>query len=142
MKISTRGEYALRALIILGQEPARVMTISDLADKTLVPTSYLEHILLQLKHLGYVVSRRGSRGGYRINRPPDQIVIGEIIRQLEGPLAPMGCVSVTAYESCELESMCLLRPLWMSIRETVANLLEKTTLEDLLRGKVPQAAKG
>ncbi|MFC7442001.1 RrF2 family transcriptional regulator [Laceyella putida] len=136
MKVSTRGEYALRALIILGQQPQGVMTIADISDKTLVPISYLEHILLQLKHLGYVTSKRGSRGGYKINRSPEEIVIGEVIRKLEGPLAPMSCVSVTAYEPCALEEICLLRPLWMLIRETVAELLENTTLADLLLGRV------
>ncbi|MBH8607613.1 Rrf2 family transcriptional regulator [Thermoactinomyces sp. CICC 10521] len=137
MKVSTRGEYALRALILLGQQSG-VISIGEIAEKTLVPVNYLEQILLQLKNLGYVRSKRGIRGGYALRKPPDQIVIGEVIRQLEGPLAPMGCVSVTAYDPCPLEEGCLLKPLWTLIRDTVARLLENTTLEDLLEGRIPR----
>ncbi|MGA9174420.1 MAG: Rrf2 family transcriptional regulator [Thermoactinomyces sp.] len=136
MKVSTRGEYALRALILLGQHSS-VISIAEIAEKTLVPDNYLEQILLQLKNLGYVRSKRGIRGGYTLRKSPDQIVIGEVIRQLEGPLAPMGCVSITAYDPCPLEEGCLLKPLWTLIRDTVAQLLEHTTLADLLEGRVP-----
>lgn len=133
MKVSTRGEYALRALILLGQRPNEVIPVGDISEKTLVPVNYLEQILLQLKKLGYVTSKRGIRGGYTLRLPADQIVIGEVIRRLEGPLAPMGCVSVTAYEPCPLEEGCLLKPLWALIRDTVAHMLEHTTLKDLLQ---------
>jgi len=142
MKISTRGEYALRALILLGQHPTGILTIAEIAERTLVPDNYLEQILLHLKHLGYVKSKRGVHGGYSLRKKPNQIVIGEVIRQLEGPLAPMGCVSLSAYEPCELEKGCLLKPLWLLIRETVAHLLENTTLEDLLLGRLQEASKG
>lgn len=136
MKVSTRGEYALRALIILGQRPNEVIPIADISEKTLVPVSYMEQILLHLKKLGYVKSKRGMRGGYSLRMSADEIVIGEIIRRLEGPLAPMGCVSVTAYDPCPLEEGCLLKPLWALIRDTVAHLLERTTLDDLLQQRI------
>ncbi|MBA4602669.1 RrF2 family transcriptional regulator [Thermoactinomyces mirandus] len=135
MKVSTRGEYALRALILLGQHP-NVIPIAEISEKTLVPVNYLEQILLQLKHLGYVKSKRGIRGGYILRKSPEQIVIGQVIRQLEGPLAPMGCVSVTAYDPCPLEEKCLLKPLWTLIRDTVSQLLENTTLNDLLEDQI------
>ncbi|EKN67880.1 Rrf2 family transcriptional regulator [Schinkia azotoformans] len=134
MKISSRGEYALRALIYLGTKHNEVITIEEISDKTLVPVNYLEQILLQLKRNGYVQSRRGVNGGYKLSRSPDEINIGEVIRNLEGPLAPMGCVSVTSYESCPIEAGCLLKPLWALVRDTVANLLDHTTLNDLLKG--------
>ena len=136
MKVSTRGEYALRALILLGQHPNEVIPVADISAKTRVPINYLEQILLNLKKLGYVTSKRGIRGGYTLRLPSDQIVIGEVIRRLEGPLAPMGCVSVTAYEPCPLEEGCLLKPLWALVRDTVARLLEHTTLADLLQGRL------
>jgi len=136
MKVSTRGEYALRALILLGQRPNEVIPVADISEKTRVPVNYLEQILLQLKKLGYVESKRGARGGYTLRMPADQVVIGEVIRRLEGPLAPMGCVSVTAYEPCPLEEGCLLKPLWALIRDTVARLLEHTTLDDLLQQRI------
>ncbi|MFC7391828.1 RrF2 family transcriptional regulator [Scopulibacillus cellulosilyticus] len=137
MKISSRGEYALRALIVLGLENGQILQIADISERTLVQTDYLEQILLKLKMLGYVKSKRGKNGGYTLAKSPDQIVIGEVIRQLEGPLAPMSCVSVTSYEPCPLEGHCLLKPLWALVRDTIARLLDKTTLEHLLKGKIP-----
>lgn len=143
MRITSRGEYALRALIILGLEYDReqALVISDISDKTMVPVSYLEQILLQLKMLGHVKSKRGKFGGYMLRETPEKINIGEVIRQLEGPLAPMSCVSMTAYEPCPLEGACLLQPLWSMIRDLVADVLDKTTLRHLLEGNIPHAQK-
>ncbi|WP_018131460.1 RrF2 family transcriptional regulator [Effusibacillus pohliae] len=140
MKLSSKGEYALRALLVLGQNRNGVLPIADIAAATQVPVNYLEQILLQLKHLGFVRSKRGIHGGYSLRLPPEAIAIGEVIRQLEGPLAPMGCVSVTAYDPCQLEQGCLLKPLWALIRDTVANVLDRTTLYDLLEGKIQSVA--
>lgn len=136
MKISSRGEYALRALIVLGQSYPHLYAISELSQKTLVTENYLEKILLQIKGLGYVESKRGHQGGYRLALHPRDIVVGDVIRKLEGPLAPMGCASVTAYEPCELEGSCMLKPLWVLIREVIAFVLEQTTLEDLITGNL------
>lgn len=141
MKISSRGEYALRALIYLGRQENQLTSIGEIAEKTLVPDTYLEQILLQLKRNGYVQSKRGVNGGYKLSRSPREIIIGEVIRNLEGPLAPMGCVSVTSYESCPLEAGCLLKPLWALVRDTVAELLDKTTLMDLLEGNIERTNK-
>ncbi|WP_075982721.1 RrF2 family transcriptional regulator [Bacillus massilinigeriensis] len=136
MKISSRGEYALRALIYLGCHDEKLVSIEEVSERTLVPINYLEQILLQLKKFGYVQSKRGVKGGYKLSRNPKEIIIGEVIRNLEGPLAPMGCVSITSYESCPLEVGCLLKPLWAHVRETVADLLDKTTLMDLLERNI------
>jgi len=136
VKVSSRGEYALRALLLFGQNGNSVLSIGEVAEKTLVPVSYLEQILLQLKTLGYVKSKRGIRGGYSLQLPPEEIHIGEVIRRLEGPLAPMSCASVTAYEPCALEGTCLLKPLWTLVRDTVAQVLDQTTLADLLGQKI------
>ncbi|MFM1655116.1 RrF2 family transcriptional regulator [Brevibacillus sp. B_LB10_24] len=136
MKVSSRGEYALRALLVLGQSGSRILSVGEVAEKTLVPVSYLEQILLQLKVLGYVKSKRGVQGGYALLLPPEQINIGEVIRKLEGPLAPMSCASVTAYEPCQLEADCLLKPLWTLVRDTVAHVLDQTSLADLLEQRI------
>lgn len=141
MKISSRGEYALRALIVLGLHDQRVLSIAEIGEKTLVPVNYLEHILLQLKMLGYLRSKRGKYGGYLLAKSPSQIIIGKVVRSLEGPLAPMSCVSITAYEECPLEGECLLKPLWALIRDTVAELLDQTTLANLLEGQLHPANK-
>ncbi|WP_409300080.1 RrF2 family transcriptional regulator [Peribacillus sp. SCS-155] len=139
MKISSKGEYALRSLIVIAKHN-RVIQIKDIAAETLVPPLYLEQILLQLKSHGYVVSKRGVNGGYMLKSTPGEIIIGDVVRDLEGPLAPMSCVSVTSYEYCPLEDQgCLLKPLWSVIRDTVAELLDHTTLEDLLTGNIKRS---
>lgn len=133
MKISSRAEYALRALIYLGNHSQAVVSIGDISEATLVPVNYLEQLLLQLKRNGYVRSKRGVNGGYTLAKKENEIIIGEVIRKLEGPLAPMGCVSITAYEPCPLEQTgCLLKPLWAHIRDTIAHVLDHTTLKDLI----------
>lgn len=136
MKISSRGENALRALIVLGQRQGNLMTIQEISEKTLVTVSYLEKILLQLKKFDYVTSKRGINGGYLLQKEPKDINIGEVIRHLEGPLSPMGCASITKYEPCQLEPGCQLKPLWSLVRDTIAFVLEQTTLEDLLENRV------
>ncbi|MDQ0218771.1 Rrf2 family transcriptional regulator [Peribacillus cavernae] len=133
MKISSKGEYALRALIALGRKEEELVQIKDISKETLVSSQYLEQILLHLKSHGYVISKRGVNGGYKLKEAPERIVIGKVIRDLEGPLAPMSCVSITSYEYCPLEDQgCMLKPLWALIRDEVADLLDHTTLQDLL----------
>ena len=136
MKVSSKGEYALRALLQLGTHQGTVLGIHEISEKTLVSIHYLEQILLQLKKLGYVASKRGAKGGYMLQREPAAINIGEVIRDLEGPLSPMSCASITKYEPCPLEGGCQLKPLWSLVRDTIASVLERTTLEDLLLNKI------
>lgn len=136
MKVSSKGEYALRALLLLGNHQGNVMGIQEISEKTLVSIHYLEQILLQLKKLGYVMSKRGAKGGYLLYKEPKDINIGEVIRDLEGPLSPMSCASITKYEPCALEGGCQLKPLWTLVRDTIAYVLERTTLEDLLQNRI------
>ena len=136
MKVSSKGEYALRALLQLGNHQGNVLGIQEISEKTLVSIHYLEQILLQLKKLGYVTSKRGAKGGYLLQKEPREINIGEVIRDLEGPLSPMSCASITKYEPCSLEGGCQLKPLWSLVRDTIAFVLERTTLEDLLLNRI------
>jgi Rrf2 family protein len=136
MKVSSKGEYALRALLVLGGQQGKVMSIQEISDKTLVTVHYLEQLLLQLKKFGYVASKRGARGGYLLQKNADEIIIGEVIRDLDGPLSPMACASITKYEPCPLEQGCQLKPLWSLIRDTIAYVLEQTTLGDLLNNRI------
>ncbi|WP_042462999.1 RrF2 family transcriptional regulator [Neobacillus dielmonensis] len=136
MKVSSKGEYALRALLLLGNHPGKVLGIQEISDKTMVSVHYLEQLLLQLKKLGYVTSKRGAKGGYMLHKGPEGINIGEVIRDLEGPLSPMGCASITQYEPCPMEAGCQLKPLWSLVRDTIAFVLERTTLEDLLQNRI------
>src|SRR6266446_6134195 len=137
MKLSKRGEYALRALIDLGiaHELGRPMLqISELTEKERLPTKFLEQILTQLKRASYVDSKRGKFGGYFLSRPLDKIKIGRVIRLIDGPLAPISCVSKTAYErcSCPDEQHCGLRMLMFDVRNAIANILDRYTLADVV----------
>jgi Rrf2 family protein len=108
--------------------------ISTIAADQKLPRKFLEAILLDLKNGGLVTSYRGKLGGYRLARPAGQISFGEIIRQIEGPLALVPCVSVSAYQRCVdcfEESTCVIRKTMLEVREQTANILDHTTLADL-----------
>ena len=137
MKVSKRGEYALRSLINLGlaHELGRsLVQISELAEKEGLPLKFLEQILLQLKAAGYLASKRGKHGGYCIQQPMDRIKIGDVVRLIDGPLAPISCASVTAYRrcSCPDEAHCGLRMLMVDVRNAIANILDNYTLADVV----------
>ena len=137
MKLSKRGEYALRALIDLGiaQELGwSILQASELAAKERLPVKFLEQILAQLKAGGYVKSTRGKLGGYSLARPMTQIKFGSVIRFIEGPLAPIKCVSQTAYVrcSCPDEAHCGLRMLMLDVRNAIAKILDRYTLGDIV----------
>ena len=136
MKLSKRGEYGLRALQDLarhyGEGP---VSSADLAARNNIPQRFLEQILLTLKHGRFVRSQKGPQGGYRLARPPQQINLAEIVRQLDGPLAPVSCVSETAYEACGCPDVetCGLRRVMKEVRDMVVAKMESTTLFDLVQ---------
>src|SRR5205085_1441118 len=137
MKLSRKGEYALRSLINLGiaAEVGRsLVQVTELAENEKLPIKFLEQIMQALKEAGYVLSARGKFGGYRLARPAKQITIGEVIRVIDGPLAPIGCVSQSAYEKCTCpdEEHCGLRMLMLDVRNAIAGILDRYTLADVV----------
>lgn len=133
MRLTKRGEYALRAMIDLGiaREVGRPMLqIGEIAKKENIPIKFLEQILVELKEKGYLESKRGKNGGYSLKMPMDTIKIGDLVRRMEGPLAPIPCVSQTAYGrcSCPDEDHCGLRMLMLDVRNAIANILDRYTL--------------
>lgn len=135
MKLSKRGEYGLRAMIDLGtrDSDSRVVQIKEIAEREHIPSKFLEQILLALKNAGLLHSKMGVGGGYYLARPPDQITLGHIVRVLDGPLAPIRCVSQMAYEPCGCpdEATCGLRLVMLDVRSAVAKILDQTTLADV-----------
>lgn len=135
MKLSVRGEYALRALTVLGThyggEVVRIQVVSDLQN---IPKRFLEQILNDLKAGGFVESRRGVAGGYRLAAAPDRISLARVIRHLEGALAPVSCVSERFYAKCSCpdEAQCPLRSVMKEVRDAIARILEATTVADLV----------
>jgi Rrf2 family protein len=137
MKLSKRGEYGLRALIDIGlaHELGRdLLQLSELAASEKIPVKFLEQILIDLKQGGFLDSVRGKYGGYKLARPAREIIAGQVVRYLDGPLAPICCVSQTAYErcSCPDEAHCGLRMLMLDVRNAIANILDRYTLADVV----------
>jgi Rrf2 family protein len=137
MKLSKKGEYALRSLIILGiaaEVERKLVQVSELARSEQLPVKFLEQILHTLKSAGIVESERGKFGGYRLARPAGKVTIGEVVRLVDGPLAPIRCVSQTAYEpcSCPDELHCGLRMLMLDVRNAISDILDKYTLADVV----------
>ena len=135
MKLSLRGEYALRAMIVLGSNynPDAVIRIQAISQAQNIPQRFLEQILNDLKSAKLVESKRGVGGGYRLARPPHQITLAPIVRHIEGALAPVGCVSEHFYRKCSCpdESKCALRSVMKDVREAIVDILEKVTVADL-----------
>jgi Rrf2 family protein len=137
MKLSVRGEYALRALLVLtlhyDDEKETVVRIQTISEEQRIPKKFLEQILNDLKSLGAVESRRGINGGYRLARPPQHITLASIVRHVEGAMAPVSCVSERFYERCTCpdEARCPIRDVMKEAREAVVKLMERLTLADL-----------
>ncbi len=137
MKISKKGEYALRAMIDLGiaQESGRVLVrLQEIAQYEHIPLNFLEQIFMELRAQGFVLTKRGPNGGCALGRPPDTVTIGQIVRLIDGPLAPIKCVSQTQYEKCSCpdEEHCGLRMLMLDVRNAIAGILDRYTLAQVV----------
>jgi Rrf2 family protein len=135
--ISKRTQYGLKAIQALGRRYGEgSVPISTLAKEESIPIKFLELILLDLKGHGLLESKKGPHGGYQLSRPPSTITLGSLIRMMEGPLAPLPCASETAYRACDecgdVES-CGTRIIMRQVRDATAEVLDRTTLADLLR---------
>ena len=133
MKISHRGLYALRALLHLGGAyQAGLVKIHEIARQEEIPEKFLEAILVALKNARLVTSERGREGGYRLRRPPSEIVIGEVVRLIDGPLAPFGDV-VELQRRVRTESRHAgLFDFFLEVRNAAAQIVDRTSLADLL----------
>jgi Rrf2 family protein len=135
--LSQKSKYALKALTVLTKEYGQgPVLISDVAQREEIPRKFLEIILLELKNAGILQSKKGKGGGYSLGRPPQQITLGNVIRLLDGPLAPLPCVSRTAYvrcRECRDERTCGIRMVMKDVRDATAQILDSTTLADIVK---------
>jgi len=142
--LSQKCKYALQALLVLGREPNDdLLLVSDIAERENLPKKFLEAILLELNRNGLVRSRRGRGGGYALAKPADAITFGQVVRIMDGPLAPLSCVSVNYYrkcDDCKDEETCAIRKVMRRVRDAIANELDGTTLADALASKTIKAA--
>jgi Rrf2 family protein len=143
--LSRKAKYALKALLVLGQEHGKgPILISEIVAREHIPHKFLETILLELKNQGILISKKGKGGGYSLCRSPAQITLGQVIRVIDGPLAPLPCVSKTAYRRCDEcidERTCGVRLVMREVREATARILDSTSLADLLK-QVETATRG
>jgi Rrf2 family protein len=135
--ISKRTQYGLKAMLALGRRYGKgPILIATLSKQEAIPLKFLELILLDLKGLGLLESKKGKGGGYQLRNHPSAITIGSLIRMMEGPLAPLPCASETAFRPCrecpEIES-CGTRIIMRQVRDAMAEVLDRTTLADLIR---------
>jgi len=142
--ISKKTKYALKGLLYLARKYDQgPILISDLARDERIPKKFLELILLTMKNNGILQSRKGKGGGYYLGKPPREISVGNVIRILEGPLAPVSCVSESAYAKCQEcldERSCGIRLVMKDVRDAITNILDKTSLADMLE-REEKAAK-
>lgn len=138
--ITQKMKYALKALLALADEATgetpRPLTIEEIARRSGTPKRFLEHILLEVRNAGVIASTRGRSGGYSLTRKPAQISISELLRTIDGPLAPLPCLSRHAYQRCEDcadEATCRIRKVFAELFWSYLLLIESLTLEDMLR---------
>jgi Rrf2 family cysteine metabolism transcriptional repressor len=134
MRLSSKGEYATRAILELSRRYRSNETVSVdiIAKAQSIPPRFLEQILLSLRRAGFVRSRRGPKGGYILAKPPAQISIAAVTRAIDGPLAPVACVSQLEHEDCELSDTCELKELWQEVRDMISDMLEEVSFQDIL----------
>ena len=135
MKVSTRGDYASRALLSLAlhAEESGPTSVRDIADRTGLPQPYLEQILLALKGAGLVRSKRGVGGGYVLARPPSEITLGQIVSAVDGPIAAGDFGRPHENGACEHEGQCILLGVWEQVGEHMREHLDSFTIADMVR---------
>ena len=142
MNISQKCQYALRAVFELAKRQGMgVTTIADVAAVQAIPPRFLEIILGQLRQGGFVESRRGVRGGYTLAKSPGEISAGDIIRFIDGPIAPTKCVAANPEADCPLYGGCPFMSLWARARDAVTAVYDQTSLQDLLDEEQATAAR-
>lgn len=141
--ITQKMKYALKALIVLAREQAEgaaPLSIEEVARRAEVPKRFLEHILLEIRNAGMIVSRRGRAGGYTLQKPPKDVPLAELLRLIDGPLAPLPCLSRSAYQPCEDckdEATCRIRKVFAEVFWSYLLLIESLTLADIMEPGSP-----
>lgn len=143
--ITQKMKYALQALLVLADEAAKgqpkPLTIEEIARRSDTPKRFLEHILLEVRNAGVIASIRGRSGGYVLIKKPNEVSLSELLRTIDGPIAPLPCLSRRAYQRCEDcadEVTCRIRKVFAEVFWSYLLIIESLTLQDMLR-RVPLA---
>lgn len=132
--LTSKAKYGLKALIYLTAHRDRAVQGAEIAEEQNIPKKFLDAILLQLKNDGMLTSRKGKGGGYRLAQAPETIMSGRVVRLLDGPVAPIACVSRTAYrrcDDCHDEANCGIRQVMQQVRDAIAAVLDSTSIADM-----------
>lgn len=134
MRVSTKGHYGLKAMFDLAQHYGTgPVSLKSIAQRQHLSVQYLEQLIAMLKKAGLVESVRGAHGGYALAAPPREIKVGDVVRALEGPVAPVDCVRETDPKECDQADYCITRLVWEKIRSSLVQVMDSITLEDLCR---------
>ncbi|MBU2591726.1 MAG: Rrf2 family transcriptional regulator [Nitrospinota bacterium] len=132
MKISYRGDYALKVILDLSNNYSeRLVHIEDMANRQDIPRKFLEQILLELKKGGFIQSKKGANGGYFLAKPPKEILLGEVIRFIEGTTYPISCIDPNAPKTCGEINRCVFYPIWQEIGSKVTSMVDNINFEQL-----------
>lgn len=134
LMLTKKGKYGIKALVHLAHlPPGELAYVGEVASANNIPKKFLDAILADLRNAGFVQSRKGKDGGYRLARPAEEIMAGHVVRVLDGPLAPISCASSSRYERCEDcdETTCQVRHLMLEVREAIAEVLDRRSLAAL-----------
>ncbi|WP_434617240.1 RrF2 family transcriptional regulator [Tabrizicola sp. M-4] len=144
--ITQKMKYALKALLVLADEAAEgrpeALTIEEIARRSGTPKRFLEHILLEIRNAGVIASTRGRSGGYSLIKKPSEVSLSELLRMIDGPIAPLPCLSRRAYQRCEDcsdEATCRIRRVFADVFWSYLLIIESLTLEDMLRSDATTA---
>ncbi|QUI24136.1 RrF2 family transcriptional regulator [Vallitalea pronyensis] len=135
MKLSTKGRYGLRAMVdlVLNSKEENI-SLKSISERQNISMNYLEHIISVLKKSGYVKSTRGAKGGYSLNKSPDDISVGDILRSLEGSLNPVDCALVNENKQCDDMDCCITKVVWKKISDSINDVVNNISLQDLVDG--------
>jgi Rrf2 family protein len=143
--LSQKAKYALKALCQMAGGPqGKLILVSEIAEREQAPRKFLELILLDLKRHGLVYSQRGKNGGYALAKPASQITVGEVIRILDGPLAPLPCASLSGYRrcsDCDNEEICPVRVVMRQVRDAMASIVDNTSIADAAAARKASSGK-
>lgn len=137
--LSMKAKYALRALMVMSKNERKMLSSKTIAKEADVPQKFLDNILQELRHKQIVDSKRGIFGGYFLAIPSDEIMVGDLIRMMDGPLAPIRCASVTAYQKCDDcvdEAKCAIRKTMVEVRNAIAEVLDNKSVRDLAGAEI------
>ena len=135
MKISYKGDYALKALLDLCYrfESLSPVPIGEISKRQNIPAKYLEQIMLVLKGAGIIGSKRGAGGGFFLSKPPDEILLGDVIGLIEGPIEPIACAKQIHNSTCGEEDQCVFREIWLNVMDAITGVVDHVTFGDIMR---------